>query len=472
MTNCEMDPKEVSLYCYELLTMQYIEQSQDELIWQKLQDWNQDKLSTVQVIVSLSKELWFIAVFLRENPVRLKEFLTKFRRLSLLSDEEDLLVSYLMSFALTELYLDTTFRSNVDSSNSDLSVATTAMSTQITQSLNFRPPLAIFRLVHLISFILNLISNAECVCRCCPYVKVLSLKNNNLNHLPPDIGRLNNLQKLYLTNNRLQNGSIPYTLAFCTQLKELYLDDNLLDALPSVLLRIPSLKTVHRHGNHNYFKSTFMWYHTDVTGRILPTNPTMEDNETRRSQLDHDYDQLNLQNIAARVIIASRTNFYAAEIPFRLKNYISDMVNTVNPCENCSTVKGFHDPGFKVFTFRNPYLGNTCVPFLHWACDYNCAREIEIPARRQQILSAKEQDKIYEDYVRQAVDLMPSSSRSLSNISVQSGRSSPSPGTSQSMSISGSPGAMSASSTSCCIAPQSDDLAYQATQQNASCRIL
>ena len=93
----------------------------------------------------------------------------------------------------------------------------------------------------------------------CPSVKVLSLKNNNLDHLPPDIGRLAKLQKLYLTNNRLQNGSIPYTLAFCRQLQELYLDDNLLDALPSVLLRIPSLTTVHRHGNHNYFKSTFMW---------------------------------------------------------------------------------------------------------------------------------------------------------------------------------------------------------------------
>ena len=96
--------------------------------------------------------------------------------------------------------------------------------------------------------------------------------------------RLQHLKQLYLTNNRLQNGSIPYTLEFCTNLEELYLDDNLLDALPSILLvrisndlsiyvdsmscyvsyfqfpqRIKSLKKVHRHGNHNYFKSTFMW---------------------------------------------------------------------------------------------------------------------------------------------------------------------------------------------------------------------
>lgn len=147
-----------------------------------------------------------------------------------------------------------------------------------------------------------------------------------------------------------------------------------------------------------------MWYHTDVTGRILPTNPALDDhyggNLNRRPEFYQDYEQVNLQNIAARAIIASRINFYAAEIPFRLKNYISDMVNTINPCENCSTVKVIADPGYKVFTFRNPYLGNTCVPFLHWACDYDCAREIEIPARREQILSALEQDKIYEDYVR------------------------------------------------------------------------
>lgn len=356
-------------------------------------------MSSVQVIVSLSKELWFIAVLLRENPQRLKQFLSKYTDVM---DSEDLLVNYLKSFYLTELHLDTTFRSsNLENDNNFQN--NSAMTTQITQNLIFRPPLAIFR--------------------CCPTIKVLSLKNNNLDQIPPDIGRLSKLEKLYLTNNRLQNGSIPYTLAFCSHLEELYLDDNLLDALPSVLLRLPNLKTVHRHGNHNYFKSTFMWYHTDVTGRILPTasqpTTTTDDHGGGEATTNQNVHQVDLQTIAAKAIIASRINFYAAEIPFRLKNYISDMVNVVNPCENCSTVKDVSEPGFKVFTFRNPYLGNTCVPFLHWACDYNCARDIEIPARREQILSALEQDKLYEDHVRQAVDLMPRTSRSLSNMSIQ-----------------------------------------------------
>ena len=244
----------------------------------------------------------------------------------------------------------------------------------------------------------------------------MSLKSNNLELIPPDIGRLGQLEKLYLTNNRLQNGSIPYTLEFCIKLEELYLDDNLLDALPSILLRIPSLKKVHRHGNHNYFKSTFMWYHTDVTGRILPTNPGQED--VRNSLPPVNFEQINLQNLCSKAIIASRINFYVAEIPFRLKNHIGDMINYVNLCEKCNVVKNISDSGFKVFTFKNPYLGNTCVPFLHWACDYECASEIEIPARKQQILSAIQQDRMYEEYVRQAVDLMPMPTRSLSNVNI------------------------------------------------------
>ena len=163
---------------------------------------------------------------------------------------------------------------------------------------------------------------------------------------------------------------------FCTKLEELYLDDNLLDALPSILLRIPSLKKVHRHGNHNYFKSTFMWYHTDVTGRILPTNPAQED--VRNMLPPVTFEPINLQNICSKAIIASRVNFYRAEIPYRLKIHIGDMINYVNLCEKCNGVKNISESGFKVFTFKNPYLGNTCVPFLHWTCDYECASEVEV----------------------------------------------------------------------------------------------
>ena len=138
--------KEVALQCYELLTIQYLEQSQDEGTWGLLHCWHQAQLSTVQVAVNLSKELWFIVVFLRENPDRLRDFLSKSRtihgqRHRLLVDEEDLLINYLQSFKLTELYLDTTFRSNLDFD----SISNNGSTTQIGHNLVMSPPLAIFR---------------------------------------------------------------------------------------------------------------------------------------------------------------------------------------------------------------------------------------------------------------------------------------------------------------------------------------
>ena len=56
-----------------------------------------------------------------------------------------------------------------------------------------------------------------------------------------------------------------------------------------------------------------------------------------------------------------------------------------------------------MITFKNPYLGNTCVPFQHWACSMECARAVEIPARLEQISAARELDLQYENYVRECV---------------------------------------------------------------------
>lgn len=60
--------------------------------------------------------------------------------------------------------------------------------------------------------------------------------------------------------------------------------------------------------------------------------------------------------------------------------------------------------GYKVYTFKNPYLGNTCVPFQHWACSRKCAEDIEVPAREEQLLTAQEQDREYYQRVQEAQD--------------------------------------------------------------------
>lgn len=165
---------------------------------------------------------------------------------------------------------------------------------------------------------------------CCPSVRLLSMKYNYLDRISPDIGRMVNLEYLALTNNKLQNKSIPYTLSFCTRLKTLMLDNNNLDALPGFMLSMKSLETVYRHGNHNYFKSTFMWYHTDVNERILPL--VFSDFTPRFPE--------SLQFWAAKSVIGSKLNFFSdCNIAPVLKDFISEVYHMFNICGHCSTAK-------------------------------------------------------------------------------------------------------------------------------------
>ena len=171
----------------------------------------------------------------------------------------------------------------------------------------------------------------------CPSVRSLSMKYNYLDRIPPDIGRMSNLESLALTNNKLQNKSIPYSLTFCSRLRSLMLDNNLLDALPGFLLRMPSLKTVYRHGNHNYFKSTFMWYHTDVNERILKMSGC-NDFLPREPE--------RLQFWAARAVIATKRNFFADPcVAPVLKDYISEIYTLFNVCGYCDTAQLASLPG-------------------------------------------------------------------------------------------------------------------------------
>ncbi|KAG8318640.1 hypothetical protein J6590_001764 [Homalodisca vitripennis] len=56
--------------------------------------------------------------------------------------------------------------------------------------------------------------------------------------------------------------------------------------------------------------------------------------------------------------------------------------------------------GFRVFTFKNPYLGNTCVPFKHWTCSHKCGMALEEPAHRQERAQARQLELQYQQYIR------------------------------------------------------------------------
>ena len=109
------------------------------------------------------------------------------------------------------------------------------------------------------------------------------------------------------------------------------LDNNLLDALPGFLLKMSSLHTVHRHGNHNYFKSTFMWYHTDVNERILAVGGT-GDFMPKEPE--------SMQFWSAKAVIGSKIDFYGdTSVAPMLKDYISEIYTLFNVCGHCSTAK-------------------------------------------------------------------------------------------------------------------------------------
>lgn len=258
----------------------------------------------------------------------------------------------------------------------------------------------------------------------CTNTKLLSLKFNSLEEIPADIGRMEKLESLILTNNKLQNRSLPFTLTFCQRLTDLKLDNNLLDALPGFLLRMEGLERVHRHGNHNYFKSTFMWYHTDVNQRVialprqtLPHNAFSSVNQSTTQQLNYNLSPtqpLSLQLIATKQLIANKTNFFKDHrVSPGMKQHLSQHYHLFNLCDACHTACLYYQPGYKVITFKNPYLGNTCIPFQHWTCSYQCALSIEIPARQEQVCAAKLLDKQYEDYTHscQSTFVQPSNNK-------------------------------------------------------------
>ncbi|GFR29974.1 hypothetical protein TNCT_267721 [Trichonephila clavata] len=138
-----------------------------------------------------------------------------------------------------------------------------------------------------------------------------------------------------------------------------------------------------------------MWYHTDVNKRILAV----------RGCSPYPTGLPSLKLLSATAIIGAKLNFFVSGIvPPTLVDYMCHIYFDFNVCYQCSSANLKSKPSYKVYTFKNPYLGNTCVPFLHWACSLQCAEDIEIPAHAEQLLSAMEQDKQYYKHVKEAQD--------------------------------------------------------------------
>lgn len=359
-----------SVRCYEFLLLKKLQE--DGELWENLKEkMRRDGIESFTA-AETPTSLWYLSITLHETKEKFARFVCDQVRLEKERNPDDvvgprtdsLLGAYLNCETLVELRLDSVFKYGEDAVL----------------------PREIFT---------------------CPNVRLLSLKCNYLEQLPVDVGRLSRLESLALTNNKLQNGSIPYSLTFCRRLRVLLLDNNLLDALPGFLLRMNNLRTVHRHGNHNYFKATFMWYHTDVNDRVLRVDGCGGGANTAVGGCATPLmgrGAESLQFLAARAVVAAKFNFFAGKsLPKALEDYVADLYSEFNVCghETCQTAHHRNRSGYKVYTFKNPYLGNTCVPFQHWACSAECAAAIEVPARLEQVKASVEQDRAYASYVRE-----------------------------------------------------------------------
>ena len=171
---------------------------------------------------------------------------------------------------------------------------------------------------------------------------------------------MKNLRFLALTNNKLQVQSIPYSLTFCRKLKTLMLDNNLLDALPGFLLKMPAIRTVHRHGNHNYFKSTFMWYHTDVGYRIIPSEG---------AHIDSERNPKSLQFWAAKSVIGMKMDFFVdPSVSVILQEYLSDIYYQFKVCHYCNKASFRHQPGEIIVTKLIEFNLKHLCSLSSWLC--------------------------------------------------------------------------------------------------------
>lgn len=78
--------------------------------------------------------------------------------------------------------------------------------------------------------------------------------------------------------------------------------------------------------------------------------------------------------------------------------------------EYCKLIVCF--AGYTTVTFLTPYLGNTCVPFQHWACSKECVVAIEVPAKKLQLEGSKRLDYEYSHYIANSKKIDEDNSKS------------------------------------------------------------
>lgn len=83
-----------------------------------------------------------------------------------------------------------------------------------------------------------------------------------------------------------------------------------------------------------------------------------------------------LQDLAVQSVIASKQNFFEPGLfPPSLADYIGREYCNYHVCDYCNNAEPLDRPGYKVFTFKTPYLGKL---FLCISYELNCRSKISL----------------------------------------------------------------------------------------------
>lgn len=201
-------------------------------------------------------------------------------------------------------------------------------------------------------------------------IEELDLCKSRLSVLPPSIGKLQCLRKLYLDYNELT--TLPFSISHCTKLDYLSLTFNKICYFPGILLSMSSLKDMRRHSNPTDYSISLL-ASARLSGYIRQVN--INDGQSK-----HKDEVPSLKNLAIQKgLSANITQPYwrNKKIPYMLIRQLDDAQHCHQICEycHCSVHKDSHN-GIYLQWLCEEFLGLKTLPFQSFACMQACAEAL------------------------------------------------------------------------------------------------
>ena len=227
-------------------------------------------------------------------------------------------------------------------------------------------------------------------------LRILNLSNNQISSLPKELGILQHLQELYLSQNRLEK-TVKWAwldqVPIKSNLKLLDISNNLLTELPEQIGKLYALVNLKANKNvlsclpQSLGKLSNLKY-LDVSKNNLSYMPgsmrnlqlvllDVSENEFHSQNTDsHSVCKMNVPTLveyAARSFLKTRCLYDASLIPFTLVKYLNEAKYCVcgNPCFQCY-IRKFVEFHLSLIANSVKSSGNITVPFNCYFCSITC----------------------------------------------------------------------------------------------------